>query len=116
MHGGCQRVLVENLEKLLLVVGVVDAAVCAGGFGLSVLLNQHIPSRLLIPLPSGAILVPYLLRKSQRGISGIWNMRDPRRPGVIIPETMRGDVLRFLFGDAARRQANDVLHRRVGLV
>ena len=44
-------------------------------------------------------------------------MRDPRRPGVVIaPETMRGDVLRFLFGDAARRQANDVLHRGVGLV
>jgi hypothetical protein len=43
-------------------------------------------------------------------------VRDPRRPGVIIAETVRGDVLRFLFGDAARGQANDVLHRRVGLV
>jgi hypothetical protein len=48
MHGGGQRVLVEYLEKLLLVVGVIDTTVSAGSFGLCVLLNQHIPSRLLI--------------------------------------------------------------------
>jgi soluble P-type ATPase len=48
MHRGSQRVLVENLEKLLLMVGVIDATVRASSFGLCVLLNQHIPSRLLI--------------------------------------------------------------------
>ena len=43
-------------------------------------------------------------------------MRYARGPGVIIPETVWRNVFRFLFGDAARGQANDVLHRRVGLV
>jgi hypothetical protein len=48
MHGGGQRVLVEYLEKLLLVVGVIDTTVRSSGFSLCVLLNQHISSRLLI--------------------------------------------------------------------
>ena len=103
VHGGGQRVVVvEDLEKLLLVVGIIDAAVRAGGLGLGVLLDQHVPSRLLIAQPPGALLVTNLLRKSERRVSRIWDVRDPRRPGVIIAETVRGDVLRFLFRDAAR--------------
>ena len=48
MHGRSQSVLVENLEKFLLMIGIIDAAVRTSGFSLCVLLNQHIPSRLLI--------------------------------------------------------------------
>ena len=93
MHGGGQGVVVEDLEKLLLVVGIIYAAVRAGGLGLGVLLDQHVPSRLLIAHPPGAFLVPNLLRKSERWVPRIRDVRDPRRPGVVVPETVRGDIL-----------------------
>jgi len=89
--------LIEDLKELLLVISIIDTA-APTSLRVSCLLYQHVSRWLLFTHPSRAA---FFFWKSEWGVTGVGDVRDPGGAGVVIAEGVRGYTLGLFFRQSA---------------